>query len=471
MRIPVFGPGLRAKSSFVTAKLMTNMYCEQRPDGEKASIVAYGTPGLNAFMDFGDTPVRGGLEFDQLDLAYVVHRGTLWEINNSGVRVNRGTLATTTGRVSIASNGVQICIVDGVNGYIYNTSTNVFSTIAFGYTIAPVTVTCISRRFVVNTLSTGVTGRFYQSAIDDGLTWNALEYATAESNPDGIVSVWSGNQQLNLLGTQTMEFWGNSGSLDFGFTAIQGSATEWGLAARWSVAKYDNTFACLVKNRMGQVMVAKINGYLPQKISTPDIDTIINAYAATDDATAYSYMLGGHPMYVISFPTGGESWLYDGSTGMWHKIKSNGITRHAGEFGFSFLGNMVIADYSSGKLYKLSKDALTDNGTQIEREIISETIAHPELNRFTVDKLRMDVAVGVGLTSGQGSNPQIGLSVSRDNGKTWGAEMMRPLGPLGQYRTSVEWRNLGNSRNFVFKFRVTDPVPLTVISASVNPDD
>jgi hypothetical protein len=31
-----------------------------------------------------------------------------------------------------------------------------------------------------------------------------------------------------------------------------------GLAARWSIAKFDNTMACLWKNRMGQVMVAKL---------------------------------------------------------------------------------------------------------------------------------------------------------------------------------------------------------------------
>jgi hypothetical protein len=37
--------------------------------------------------------------------------------------------------------------------------------------------------------------------------------------------------------------------------------------------------ACLWKNRMGQVMVAKLSGYLPEKISTPDLDSIINGYS------------------------------------------------------------------------------------------------------------------------------------------------------------------------------------------------
>lgn len=471
MRIPIFGPGVRSRSSFVTAKKMTNIYAEIRPQGEKSAIVGYGTPGLELFVDFGATPPRGGIEFEPGDVAYVVHRGVLYEINNVGVATNVGMLATTTGRVSMAHNGVQIMVVDGTSGYIYNTSTATFSTIVFGFTIAPITVTCLSRRFIVSNVTTGIEGRFYVSAVDDGTTWNALDFANAESNPDGIVSVWSGNGQLNLLGNQTSEFWGNSGALDFAFTALQGTATEWGLAARWSIAKYDNSFAMLVKNRMGQVMVAKMSGYLPEKISTPDIDEIINNYADTADATAYSYMLGGHPMYVISFPSAGYTWLYDGSTGMWSSLKSYGDTRHVGEFSFTLLGSTVLADYSTGRLYKLRNNVYTDNGASIDRELITETIASTDLDDIQVDCVRIDIETGVGLTSGQGSNPMIGLEVSRDNGKTWGAQMWKPIGRIGEYSTRVEWRRLGTARNFVFKFSMTDPVHFTIVSACINPED
>ena len=471
MRIPLFGPGLRSKSPFVTAKLLTNIYAEQRPEGEKASIVGFGTPGLDLFIDFGATPPRGGIEFEPNDVAYVVHRGTLYEINNAGVKTAKGTLNTTTGRVSMAHNGLQLMIVDGTYGYIYNTNTGVFTVITFGFTIAPSTVTCLSRRFVVNTSSTGVTGRFYESSIDDGLTWDALGYATAESNPDGIVSVWSGRGQLNLLGNQTSEFWGNSGTLDFAFTALQGTATEWGLAARWSVAKYDNTFAMLVKNRMGQVMIAKMSGYLPEKISNPDIDSIINSYPSTLDASAYSYMLGGHPMYVINFPSASATWLFDGSTNIWSPLKSYGLSRHVGEFSFTLVGSTVIADYSDGKLYRLKPDVYSDNGSPITRELVTENITLPDLGRFGIDKLRVDIQTGVGLVSGQGSNPMIGLSVSRDNGNTWGPQMWKPLGKIGEYLTRVEWRKLGTPREASFKITLTDPIPFTIISACINPDD
>ncbi|MFA7279603.1 MAG: packaged DNA stabilization protein [Sterolibacterium sp.] len=469
MRIPVFGLGQAAKSPFVTAKMLQNVYAETRPQGEKSSMVGYQTPGLELFTNFGATPCRGGMEFAPLDVCFVVHRGVLWEVNNAGVQTNRGTLLTTTGRVSMADNGTQIMIVDGTYGYIYNTVTNVFAQITHvDYPANAVTVTFLAGRFIINQEGSS---RFWWSDLYDGLTWDALNFANAETNPDPIVAVWSSNGQLILEGSVSAEYWGQSGVADQPFALIQGTATEWGLAARWSVAKYDNSIAMLVKNRMGQVMVAQLSGYLPKKISTVDMDSIINGYTSVSDASAYSYMLGGHPMYVISFPSAGYTWLYDGSTGIWTSLKSFGITRHVAEFGFSYINSTVVADYNSGQLYRLKASSLTDNGVSIERSITSETITLPGLERLTVDKFRVDVEVGVGTTSGQGVNPQIGLEVSRDNGKTWGAQMWQTLGAIGAYAFRVEWRRLGTAYNFVFRLTVTDPVPLVLVSASVNPDD
>lgn len=468
-RIPLFGLGQLAKSPYVTAKYLQNLYAETRPAGEKSMMVAYGTPGENLFLDLGATPPRGGLEFEPGNVAYVVHRGVLWEVNNAGVATNRGMLLTASGRVSLSHNGVQVMIVDGTAGYIYDTNTTVFSQITDGdFPANPTTVTFLAGRFVASFLNSS---RFYESDLYNGLSWDALRFANAETSPDPIISMWSSNGQLIPLGSLTTEYWGLSGALDFTFAPLQGTANEWGLAARWSIAKYDNTFACLIKNRMGQFMVAKMGGSLPAKISTPDIDSIISGYAATADATAYSYMLGGHPMYVISFPTAGKSWLYDGSTGLWSPLKSFGSARHNGEFSLTLLGRTLVADSTDGKLYTLTSTALTDNGASIERELVSENIANPDLSFLDINCLRVDMEVGVGIAVGQGSNPQIGLSVSRDNGKTWGPQMWRDLGKVGQYKTRVEWRRLGSPREASFKLTVTDPVPVVFVSATINPDN
>jgi hypothetical protein len=467
-RIPLFGLGQLAKSPYVTAKYLQNLYVEARPQGEKSQLVAYGTPGELLFHDFGATPCRGGLEFEPGNVAYVVHRGVLWEINNAGVAVSRGTLSTTTGRVSISHNGLQVMIVDGTNGYIYNTNTTVFTQVASALFANPVTVTYLGRRFVCSFLNSS---RFQWSSIDDGLTFGALDFANAETSPDPIEVIFASNGQLVLLGSITSEYWGISSTADQPFAPLQGTATEWGIAATWSIAKYDNTFAYLVKNRMGQTVIAKLNGYLPQPLSNVDMDSIVNAYSNTADASAYSYMLGGHPMFVLNFPSAGKSWLYDGSTGEFTALKSFGSTRHNAEFSFTLLGRTIVADAVDGKLYELTAAALTDNGASIEREIVSETVADPMLDFIDISCLRVDIEVGVGTTTGQGVNPQIGLSVSRDNGRTWGAQMWKTMGAIGQYLTQVEWRRLGTPKQATFKITVTDPVPVNIVSGILNPSN
>lgn len=466
-RLNIFGLGQESKSPYVTAKSLQNMYCETRPNGEKSSMVAYRTPGLELFNDFGSSVIRGMWEFQKTSLAFLVVGNTFYEVNGSGVFTSRGTLNTSTGFVSMSDNGTQVMIVDGTDGYIYNTSTNVFVTITDpDFPNRPQTVAFLAGRFVVNIENSNT---FYWSDLYDGLAWDALSFSSAESSADPIVAIWTCNGQLFLFGTKSMEPWGVSGSADQPYLPIQGAASEWGLGAQWSVAKCDNSVAMLIRNRMGQVMVAKMSGYLPEKISTPDIDAEINSYEVTSDATAYSYMLNGHPMYVISFPNAGYTWLYDGLTGIWSKLKSYGITRHRTSIGISFLVYTLAADYADGRLYKIMDTAYTDDGDPIESLIVSQTITTPDLDRFSVSKLRLDMEVGQGDVSCP--NPQVGLTISRDNGKTWGNEMMRNIGPIGTYSNVIDFTRLGVARNNVYKLRVTDPFDFTIVNAFLNPED
>ena len=472
-QISVFGIGRVASTPYVTAKSLTNMYVENRPAGEKSRLVGYRTPGLEQFLNVGDTDLMRGMHavertntiFDiTAATSFVVFGSVLYEVSAGSTSVFRGNLASSYGRVSMTDNGTQLMIVDGANGYIYNMVTATLTQITGDFPANPLTVTFLAGRFIVNISQSG---RFYWSAVNDGTSWDALDFASAESSPDPIVAVWSANGQLILFGTSTTEFWGVSSALDSPFVLIQGTATEWGLAATWSVAKYDNSVAMLVKNRMGQVMVAQLAGYLPRKISTPDIDAIINSYTTISDASAWTAMVNGHPFYIITFPSAPATWLYDGSTSVWTQLKSYGLSRHRAEFGMAFAGLNIVADFALGRLYKFTKTALTDNGSPIHSEIVSEQLSDPDQDRLTVDLLRVDVQVGQGSVSVP--RPQIGLSVSRDNGNTYGAEMMRDIGPVGTYSTAVDWTRLGVSRTFVFKWFVSDPFPFTLMNAMVNP--
>src|ERR1700704_3276917 len=120
MREPIFGIGMQSKSAVVSSQRRVNLYAEMRPQDDGTEIVYYGTPGLDLNADFGDTPSR--CEHSLGNLYYIVHLNTFYEVNNAGQKTARGTLNTSTGRVYAADDGIRIKIVDGVNGYVFDTS-------------------------------------------------------------------------------------------------------------------------------------------------------------------------------------------------------------------------------------------------------------------------------------------------------------------------------------------------------------
>lgn len=462
--VPLFGTGLQGKSPVVTAQEHWNLYAEVQREQDKAKLVYYGTPGLDLFTAaFGDTPHRGWIEIGSL--FYTVHRGTFYEVNNSAVVTSRGTLNTTTGRVDMSYDGTRILIVDGTNGYTYTPGTTTFAQIADAdFPNGANTTTWLDGFFIVD--AGDGSDSFYIS--EDASSWDALDFASAESNPDGLVRVFSDNGEVVLLGENTLEFWGNSGAQDFPFTPIKGSTQEFGLAARWSLTQFNSGLAGLFKSSMGQVQVMFIQGYVPRPISNPELDSLINSYGTVSDATAYAYMNGGHPMLQVNFPAAGKSWLYDATTGMWSQV-SYGLegARHRGEMQLDFINRTLIADYEDGTIYRLNASSYTDNGTAIAREIIGRHV-FSDGNPLVVAELFVDMETGVGLASGQGSDPQAMLQVSRDGGRTWSNEAWTTIGAIGQYLARVAWRRLGAARDFVFKIRITDPIKVVITYAAMR---
>lgn len=461
--VPLFGLSQSGKSRAVTSQGHINLYAEIIDDPEKSRVVYYNTPGLALFTSFGDTPVRGWIAAG--DYFYAVHRGTLWQVNNAGVKVNIGTLNTTTGRVDMAYSGTQIGITDGLNMYCLTSGVG-FAQVASGLYSNPSSITFQDGYFIV-TFGDG-DERYQISGIYDGTTFDALDFASAESNPDGIVRVVADHGELVLLGKQTIEFASNTGGQDFPYETLKGATQEFGLAAKWSLVKYNDSLAGLFKNRMGQVQVMVMVGHAMKEISTPEMSSLINGYATVSDATGYAYLLGGHPMYVINFPSAGKTWLYDSLTNLWSSLESGLLGgRHRAEIHLDYLNKPRVSDYENGNIYTLDSTVYADNGEARPVEITGRHVFTSGF-RLAISHLQIFFEAGTGLATGQGENPQACLCVSRDGGFTWGNEMWRSIGAIGSYLARAMWNRLGQSRDFIFRVRVTDPVKVVITGASMD---
>lgn len=462
--VPLFGIGTFGKSATVDAQKRVNLYAEISTDPEKGSMITlYGTPGTSMFSNLGVAPARG--MWEKGDYVYSVNGANLYRIANDGTFTLLGTLATASGRVDMCDNGLQLIVVDGTpgapgGGYIYTFLTGVFATITTANFPGGDTVTFLNGYFIV---SKPASGQFNISALYDGTTWAALDFATAESDPDDLVRVLVDTGTIMLFGNKTTEFWGDSGAQDFPFARIGSSAIQWGIAARWSLARFMDSLIFLRKNRLGRTQVALLNGFKAQAISTPEMEYLFQQYPAVSDATGFSYMESGHAFYQINFPSANVSWLYDGLSQSWSIVQTNG-GRHIAEIQINYLDRSLVSDYASGKLYTFNALARTDNGLPITRKFIGRhTISNG--NWMALDELWIEMQPGVGTSVGQGVDPVLMLRVSKDGGITYGNEIQTPIGKIGEYRRRAVFRRLGRSRDWVFEFTVTDPVYTVFVSA------
>jgi len=300
-----------------------------------------------------------------------------------------------------------------------------------------------------------------------------LSFASKDGSPDDLVSIIVDRREVYLLGEMSSEVWIDSGAVPFPFTRIPGTSTQQGIAAQWSMARMGNSFAYVSKNNRGEAMIVRMNGYFPERISTHAVETtLVNQNVS--DALAWTYQLEGHEVYVVTFPSIGQNgltWAYDNTTGLWHKWlyrnNQNQFERHRGNCCAFFNQQVLVGDYQNGKIYQVAREFYTDDGQPIRRIRRAPHITS-DLQRQYFHELQIQFQPGVGLSTGQGQDPQAMLRWSNDGGSTWSNEYWTSIGKQGKYQNRAIWRRLGWSRDKVFEVSVSDPVKAVIISANLK---
>jgi hypothetical protein len=471
--IPLFGYGVAGKSLPVTAQRRVNCYYEIHEDGDKQQICIFGTPGLTLFSNLttANGPVRGMHNFVAKDLLFAVVGNILYSINPAGQATNIGSVTPGTGLVAMEDNGIQLIILDGTQGWTYNVNTSTFAAITSpNFPQNARTVCYDSTFFIVDNNSYG-NGYFAVSNSFDGTTWQALSVGNMYSSSNPLLRCYALAGLVILQGSYSTEFWQDVGASPQPYAPQKGATQPYGLAAIASTAPLDNTIAFLAQNQTGRLSIMSLDGYTCVRISTPDIDNIINGFAITSDAVAFGYVTDGHPMYQITFQNAQRTFLYDNTTNLWSEVQTGvGLTgRHLCNVGCGFNGAFYCGDYTQGNIYLLDPNAYTDNGNTIPRILQSRHIFE-DYNILGLDELYLALETGVGLQSGQGSNPQMVLQVSKNGGRTFGTERWAQIGKVGQYKDHrAVWRRLGSGRDFTFRFTMTDPVKFSIIGGAVTP--
>lgn len=428
-----------------------------------------GTPGTRLLVDVGGTGgIRGAYRPASGNLI-VVQGNKVYRVTPAWVASEVGTLLTSTGPVSIADNGQNAVLVDGANGYVLSLSGNTLSRITSDAFYGADRVQYLDNYFIFNRPDTQT---FYITGL--GTTdLDALDFASAEGAPDLLVSLHVDHRELWLFGETSIEVFFNTGNADFPFERTGNAFIQHGCAAAQSIASMDNTIYWLGRDERGSGTIWRADGYTPVRTSTSALEFAIQGYETISDAIAYTYQQEGHAFYVLHFPTANATWVYDALTQLWHERAwrnplDGSLNRHRSNAYAFFGGEHVVGDWENGKLYALDLAYYSDNGDPMPAIRATGHLFNTDYHWMLWHSLQIDMESGVGLVSGQGSDPQVALDWSNDGGHTWSNPLTRSMGRIGEYKKRVRWLRLGRSRDRVYRLTITDPVKRVIIGAAAD---
>jgi len=435
-------------------ELLVNVY-PRATTGGKYPFNLINTPGLAFFCDLPTFPVMALHQNGRR--AFAVTKTKFYEIFSDGRHKELGDV-DIKGRAVMEDNGNQVVVVDGNKGFYYDISSDEVKQITAEGFYPASTVTYQDGYFIFDRRGTG---QFFISELLD-VAFDPLDFATAEGQPDPLIAVLSDHREVFMFGQDTIEVWYNSGADDFPFERNQGAFIEKGCAAPYSVAKQNNTVYFLGSD----LMVYQMTGYTPVRISNHAVEKTLKGVGVSD-SFAYTYQDEGHLFYVLTIPERDLTWCYDISTGAWHVRQSYQFGRHQSNNAIFFDSKTLVGDFQSGRIYEMANNFYTDDGEPVVREFVLPTVNNGR-EFLTVDSLELDMTSGVGINLGQGQDPQARLEFSKDGGKTWSNTKFARIGRMGEYLTRVKWNRLGVARQFIFRVRVSDPVPIDVGGAFIE---
>lgn len=462
MKVNFVGGAYSDYSTNLNSQICVNMFPVIDNKGGKETYVLYPRPGLLAFGDSTDNKSSRKLYVINGELLEIVGN-TLYSVSATGATfTSRGTLSGTTGYVWAADNGTQVMFVDSDNGkgYIYNSSTFDFAQITDAD--FPEEVTGLAYQNGVFITIKKDTETFYISDVYDGLSWSSLEFASAEGDPDKALTCLSNHLDLWIFGEKTTEVWAPSGNTDFPFR--RRTFIETGIGAVGSVAKIENSVYWLSDKNQ----VVRAPGYRDEVVSTRQVDYHIGTYTTTSDAIGITYTYDGGIFYELTFPSENVTWVFEETTKEWHQRLSypnNG--RHRTNTHVKFGKKHLVGDFETGKIYEMSSTTYTDNSEPIKRIRSSQPI-HSDRKFLFLSNFEIEFEAGVGITSGQGSDPEVMLRWSDDGGHTYSNIHTKKIGKTGAYTARARWLKQGKTRNRVYEVSITDPVKFVILGAYVD---
>lgn len=446
---------------------LINAYAETAPPGSRSSLIHRRVPGLtNINSTVGIADYRGSLLVG--DVLYVANGALVYTVSLSAGVYSIAALSGAlpgTGKVMMKRNmrsptpQILIWHSAGMSQIITGTVSD------FSDPDLPAvnSIEYLDSYFFFSSAD----GRAFSTAPND-VTVAGTDFTTAEAVPDGLTRLVAYGRDLLMMGTASIEFWADAGN-PTGFPFSRSVVLTVGLIGTWAVAGQESGFTGNLMFVGNDRKVYILNGYTQTPVSTPYIESLLQAIEDPETLEASVYSVNGRRCFVLS----SETWTieFDQSTGNWNERQSIGQTLWRAQGSVNAFDRWLTFERGSNEVYIIDPGARRENGEQLVWEVWSNQ-AHRFPGRFAINRASFDMVYGVGMDRGISpieTDPVVSIAYSDDGGRSFSSNIFRDLGTQGEnVPIDVPRAGLTGRQGRQWRLTVADPVEVALMGGAMD---
>lgn len=453
-----------------------NMYVAQIAGQPNPALIAF--PG-NAVSASNDIATYTRAQYQTGNFLFVVYSNQVVVYENDLLTSTSFTINTSAGVANFASNNSkQVILVDGVDGWVFDISaspTIVQITDTFFTSISnPLDVAYLNGHIIV---AFGSGNKWIISNIEDATTYNALNFAFITSAGNQLLTgVRVSSSRIYLFGSTITEVWYPTGQASsFPFARDDNSTASFGCSSNATIQAgviqvkslyrifpdMENAVIWLGAWPQGTPKVLMSSMGTTNTISDEATEYKIQQLSTVEDAVGILLTINAMTFYILTFPTGNLSLMYNFDLKMWTELQMiNGsyyfASCHSVFNNVNYLGSFLAPTISR------MDDNLSYNGTEAIHCVRTIPIINlPSYERLGLDRFDLEMRSGTGLkTTEQLSdltyspfnlNPEVYLSHSVDGGYHFSQQRPVTTGAVGQADWKIFWQGFPVSTRHVIK--------------------
>jgi hypothetical protein len=287
--------------------------------------------------------------------------------------------------------------------------------------------------------------------LSDPTAVNPLKYGSSEADPDPVIALIKLRNEVYAINRNTIEVFDNVGGALFPFQRVDGAQIQKGCVGTHACCEYMEAIAFIGSGRNEQPGVYLGTNGNTVKISTREIDTVINEFTEAQLAASVleSRTEKNQDLLYLHLPD--RTLVYDsaGSTSVgqpvWYVLTSSltGYSTYRARHFVWVYNQSTCADPTSYNFGHIDSSVSTHYGNKVRWEF-GTTIVYANGNNAVFHELELVALTG---RVAEGTTPTISTSYSVD-GINWSDSRSISAGTTGQRQKRLVWRRQGFMENW-----------------------